>query len=169
VLGVVGFDRPPPTPSSTGWTVCFEELLDVSLGSTVVVGDELVDGGISLEPLPASALACDAAVAAAAALFLHVQMNIMLMKFTFTMHIDNYSHGMISICLNILVSWGRHCFMVHRQQHYGETYCHCLPKDGGIRFLQNIGSCLHLIRGVNWKTGMCWSEDVLRFSCLVKT
>jgi hypothetical protein len=70
-LGVVGFDTPPPPPSSTGWTVCLEELLDVSLGSAVVVGDELLDGGISLEALPASTLACD--VAAAAVLFLYME------------------------------------------------------------------------------------------------
>jgi hypothetical protein len=43
VLGVGGFDKPPPPASSTGWTVCFEELLDVSVGSAVVVGEALTD------------------------------------------------------------------------------------------------------------------------------
>jgi hypothetical protein len=105
VLGVEGFDRPPPPPSSTGWTVCFEELLDVSLGSAIVVGDELLDGGISLEPLPASALACDAA-AAPAALFLHMQTSSLQNSVTFTTHIDQYLLGLISTCVNILVFGG---------------------------------------------------------------
>jgi hypothetical protein len=39
-LGVVGFDRPLHAPSSVGRTVCLEELLDVSLGSVVTVGDD---------------------------------------------------------------------------------------------------------------------------------
>ena len=43
VLGVGVFDKPPPPVSSAGWTVCFEELLDVSVGSAVVVGDALTD------------------------------------------------------------------------------------------------------------------------------
>jgi hypothetical protein len=43
VLGVGGFDKPPTPASSTGRTVCFEELLDVSVGSAVVVGDPLTD------------------------------------------------------------------------------------------------------------------------------
>lgn len=42
-LGVGGFDKPPHPASSTGWRVCFEELLDVSVGSAVVVGDALTD------------------------------------------------------------------------------------------------------------------------------
>lgn len=42
VLGVVGFDKSPPPASSTGWTVCFEELLDVSLDSAIMVGDVLI-------------------------------------------------------------------------------------------------------------------------------
>jgi len=40
---VGGFDKPPHPASSTGWRVCFEELLDVSVGSAVVVGDALTD------------------------------------------------------------------------------------------------------------------------------
>lgn len=69
VLGVVGFDRLPPELSSMGRTVCLEELLDVSLGSAVMVGDDLTAEGTSLELLPVSALACEAA--ATAALVLH--------------------------------------------------------------------------------------------------
>jgi hypothetical protein len=70
VLGVVGFDRLPSEPSSMGRTVCLEELLHVSLGSAVTVGDDLTGGGTSVQLPPVSALVCEEA--ATAALFLHM-------------------------------------------------------------------------------------------------
>lgn len=68
VLGVVGFERLPAETSSMGRIVCLEELLDVSLGSAVMTGDDLTGGGTSLELLPVSALVCE--VATTAVLFL---------------------------------------------------------------------------------------------------
>jgi hypothetical protein len=81
-LGVVGFDSPLFAPSSAGRTVCLEELLDVSLGSDATVGDDCRSGGVSLEPMPVSALVCEET--ATTALLLHMYRNITLMKF---MHI----------------------------------------------------------------------------------
>jgi hypothetical protein len=69
-LGVVGFDTLLPAPSSMGRTVCLEELLDVSLGSAVIVGDGVTGRGMSPELLPVSGLGCEEA--ATAALFLHM-------------------------------------------------------------------------------------------------
>jgi hypothetical protein len=69
VLGVVGFNRLPSEPSSMG-TVCLEELLHVSLGSAVTVGDDLTGGGTSVQLPPVSALVCEEA--ATAVLFLHM-------------------------------------------------------------------------------------------------
>jgi hypothetical protein len=81
-LGVVGFDSPLLAPSSAGRTVCLEELLDVSLGSDVTVGDDCMRGGVSLEPMPVPALVCEEA--ATTALLLHMQRHVTLMEF---MHI----------------------------------------------------------------------------------
>lgn len=72
-LGVVGFNNPLLAPSSAGRTVCLEELLDVSLGSDVTVGDDCMRGGVSLEPMPVSVLVCEEA--ATTALLLHMHRN----------------------------------------------------------------------------------------------
>jgi hypothetical protein len=63
-LGVVGFDRPLPAPSSTGWTACLKELPEVSLG------DDCMSGGVSLDTMPVSALLCEDA--APTTLLLHM-------------------------------------------------------------------------------------------------
>jgi hypothetical protein len=77
-LGVVGFDRPPLVPSSTGWTVCLKELLEVSLGSDATGGDDCMAGGAPLEAMPVSALLCEQD--APTALFLHMRRHTILNK-----------------------------------------------------------------------------------------
>jgi hypothetical protein len=83
-LGVVGFDKPLLAPSSTGWTACLKELLEVSLGSDVMVGDDCTSGGTSLVPMPASAPVCEAAEPTALLLrtWTNTTLNKMHAKFT---------------------------------------------------------------------------------------
>jgi hypothetical protein len=84
----------------------------------------------------------------------------------FTTHLDNYLHGLISTYVIILVFEGN--TVLHGWQAT-IFWRNLLPSSPWRYVPQNNGTCLHLIRGVNWKTGFCLSENVLCSGCLAKT